>query len=386
MNVLLLDAHTVQSISVARSLKEKGHRVIGFIEARVSYGYCSRYIDEKILCPILSKHQGKYLDFLTDFLEKHTVDVIIPMYNDSAELLSSNKKDIESRFEVSCAIPDYDVFVKAHNKESLMQLCREQGLPHPRTAPLSKENIKDAISYVGFPALIKPNISSGARGIVIVNNEEELNAKWADIEQHFGRCTLQQYIDHSGVYYNVMLYRDSKGLCHETVIIRIMRYFPLKGGTSCYCETIEDEHLIKVCERALEKLDWEGFADFDIMETKQGEYKIIEINPRVPASIHAAYVSGVDYSEMMLCDAKDLEIPHYNYQPNKALRFWGLDVMWFIFSKDRFRFRPSWFRFWGENVFYQDGSKQDPLPMIAGVLSGVLKYLNPEYRKSKIKS
>ena len=38
-----------------------------------------------------------------------------------------------------------------------------------------------------------------------------------------------------------MLYRDKSGGAMEAVIIRIMRYFPLKGGTSCYCETIQNE-------------------------------------------------------------------------------------------------------------------------------------------------
>ena len=71
-----------------------------------------------------------------------------------------------------------------------------------------------------------------------------------------------------------MLYRDKSGGCHEAVIIRIMRYFPLKGGTSCYCETIQNETLVCICKDILDALDWVGFADFDIMESKSGEYKV----------------------------------------------------------------------------------------------------------------
>ena len=68
MNILLLDAHTVQSISVARSLKENGHVIFGFIESRLSYGYVSRFVDHKILCPILRDAPSEYLNFLVDFL------------------------------------------------------------------------------------------------------------------------------------------------------------------------------------------------------------------------------------------------------------------------------------------------------------------------------
>ena len=90
MNILLLDAHTVQSISVARSLKENGHVIFGFIESRLSYGYVSRFVDHKILCPILRDAPSEYLNFLVISWGKiHRC--YYPMYNDSAELLSQNK-------------------------------------------------------------------------------------------------------------------------------------------------------------------------------------------------------------------------------------------------------------------------------------------------------
>ena len=154
MNILLLDAHTVQSISVARSLKENGHVIFGFIESRLSYGYVSRFVDHKILCPILRDAPSEYLNFLVDFLGKNPQDVIIPMYNDSAELLSQNKERIENSFSVKCAIPHYDTFIKAHDKERLMDVCKQRSFPHPRTAFLSSKNLHEVVSYVGFPALI----------------------------------------------------------------------------------------------------------------------------------------------------------------------------------------------------------------------------------------
>lgn len=382
--ILLLDGHTVQAISVARSLKESGHEVTAFIETKLSYGFVSRYIKHKVLCPILSDNPKKYLTFLSDYLATHPQDIIIPMYNDSAELLSKHKDEIESRHAAICAIPAYDTFITAHDKEKLMELCKTHGIPHPRTAYIDDSNLAEAATYVKFPALIKPNISSGARGIVIVHDETELHQKFPQIRQDFGRCTLQEYIDHTGIYYNVMLYRDHAGAFHEAVVIKIMRYFPLKGGTSCYCETIENQHLVEMCQKVLDILDWHGFADFDIMESKTGEFKLIEINPRVPASIHAAYISGINYPEIMIADYASEAIPAFSYQNGKAMRFWGLDVMWFLFSPERFRFRPSWFKFFGKNIYYQDGSIKDPLPMIMGCLQGVVKYMNPQFRKGKL--
>ena len=203
--------------------------------------------------------------------------------------------------------------------------------------------------------------------------------------KEFGSCTLQQYIRHTGVYYNVMLYRGAAGECLGQTVIRILRYFPLKGGTSCYCESVEEPELVAMCFSLLDRIGWVGFADFDIMqEADTGTYKIIEINPRTPASIKAAYVSGVDFPSVILRDTLGLPVPEYRYESGKILRYMGLDVMWFLFSPERFRFRPSWFRFFGKNIFYEDGYWNDPLPMLAGCVAGVIKYLNPRFRRSKL--
>ena len=342
----------------------------------------SRYIRKKIICPKV--YDDNFTLFLYKYLAENKCDIIIPLYDDSAEWLSRNKLEIEGRFNIRCAIPQYDVFVKAFDKGNLMDVCKKNNLLHPRTMAITKDNIDDVVEYVGFPSLIKPNISSGARGIVVVNTKEELIDKLNDVETNFGSCTLQEYVNHTGVYYNVMIFRDRNGICRESVILKIMRYFPLKGGTSCYCEIVENETLTKICEKTLDVLDWKGFADFDIMESVTGEYKIIEINTRVPASVHGAYISGVNYPEMIICDAEGVDVV-CRKEVGNVMRFAGLDVMWFVFSPERFSFRPTWFKFFGQNVFYQDGSWKDPLPMIAGVLSGVVKYMNPEFRKAKLK-
>ena len=384
-SILLLDGHTVQSISVARSLREVGYNVNAFINSKISAGYASRYINKKVVInKKISSDEKAYLDFLIKFLIKNEHCVIIPMYNDSAEFLSKYKLEIEEKINIKCAIPEYDKFIIAHDKEKLMTICRLNSFPHPKTMSLSDGNIEECSACVGFPALIKPNISSGARGITIVKSVKELIDIYPKVQEVYGPLTLQEYIDHTGVYYNVMLYRDKNRHVNESVIIKIMRYFPLKGGTSSYCETIENKELFTICKKVLEALEWEGFADFDVMEDKSGNLKIIEINPRIPASIHAAYVSGINFPEIIVNDLLGNERLNYFYYTNKKIRFFGLDVLWFVFSKERFSFRPSWFNFFGKDISYQDGSFKDPLPMIMGFISGILKYLNPQFRKSKL--
>lgn len=384
MNVLLIDGENVQSICIARSLSEDGHRVILFANSRISSGYVSRYMDERHIVPDIIHNQLAFEKYFYHYLSSENVDVIIPMGDEGAMFLSRNKEYIEGKYSCKCAVPTSAVFDVANNKQRLMELCKRHNLPHPRTKSITIDSISDAVRYVGLPAMIKPDISAGAKGIVKVESIEEIEDKLPNIIAEFGPSTLQEYVEHSGYYYNVMIYRNKKGEISAYTIIRIMRFFPIKGGSSCYCQTIEHDYLLSVCKKTLELLNWTGFADFDILEDAvTGEVKIIEINPRVPSSLQASSAAGVDFAKIIVADEMCLAIPQYKYIAGKEIRWFGLDVMWFLFSKQRFTFKPSWFNFFGANVSYQDGSFKDPLPMIVGCFAGVIKYLNPRYRKSK---
>lgn len=385
-NILLINAEGVQAICLAKSLRKQGHRVVGFCNHKCTSGYATRWLSEKYKSPDITLHKEEFKQFLYDYLKGHQVDLIIPLADDGAEFLSANKEDIELGFQTTCAIEPYGKFNLANDKQLLMELCEQYDISHPKTRKINPADLEDAAGYVGFPAMIKPNLSQGAKGIVRVDNAQELQAKFPGVFRQFGNCTLQQYVEQPDYYYNVMLYRDKNGLTAGWTIIKIRRFFPLKGGTSCYSETVENPLLIKECEDVLEKLDWRGFADFDVLEDKNtGELKIIEINPRVPSSLQASFAAGVDFGKVFVADYFDEPMPTFAYKTGMQVRWMGLDVMWFLFSKDRFRFKPSWFRFFGKNVSYHDGACNDPLPMIAGMFAGVVKYLNPEFRKAKLK-
>lgn len=395
--ILLLEGEGVQTVCMAKALNKLGHELTALCAQKMSSGYATRYLHHKYKCPDLHHEPEAYKEFFHEHLKSHSYDLIIPMIDESATFLSSNKKELTALYpNTVCAVEDYETFEWANDKQKLMEVCEKYDIVHPKTRALPtagsngsmvQEGIKAVADYVGFPAMIKPNISAGAKGIIRVNSIEELQEALPGIVKDFGACTLQQYVEQPDYYYNVMLFRTKNGKTAAYTVIKILRYFPLKGGSSCYSETVEHPFLVQQCEQCLEKLNWHGFADFDILEDKHtGELKIIEINPRVPSSLQASFAAGVNFGEIFveeyLGEGKHKE---YQYKAKQQVRWFGLDVMWFLMSPKRFSYRPSWFHFWGKNVSYHDGCWADPLPMIAGCLQGVVKYLNPSFRKAKLK-
>lgn len=394
--ILLLDGEGVQVVCMARELNKLGHELTALCAQKVSSGYATRYLHHKYISPNVHLEEDAFRSYFYNHLLENRYDLIIPMGDESAYFLSREKEKVEQQYQTLCAVETYATFELANDKQKLMEVCERFDIVHPRTCALpnlGNENfgteLKDVAEYVGFPAMIKPNISAGAKGITKVTSLQELEDKYPSIAEAFGACALQQYVEQPDYYYNVMLFRRSDGKTAASTIIKIRRFFPLKGGSSCYCETVEHSFLLEQCERCLERLDWHGFADFDVLEDKRtGELKIIEINPRVPSSLQASFAAGVNFAKIFvdeyLADGAEI-FDMGKYKAGQQVRWFGLDVMWFLMSPKRFSFSPSWFRFWGQNVSYHDGTWSDPLPMIAGSLQGVVKYLDPNFRKAKLK-
>lgn len=329
-------------------------------------------------------YSGKFRsddDSILRILEHNHYDVIIPMGDNSVSVLTKIKEDIFVNYGTICACPDKDKFSIVEDKNCFMSFCKEYNVPHPNTVAISEENLESSSLRIGFPALIKPDFSVGARGITRVNNLHELIEKFPKIKNRYGNCTLQEFIDNKDYYYNVMLYRDKNGEILGSTIIKIVRMFPVEAGSSSCCISVENDDLLEICKDCLVKLNWVGIADFDVLQRKDNkEYKIIEINARVPASLRAAYISGVNFPEIIVSDCSGNITPKFVYTPGKILRYLGIDFMWLIKSKRIFGNNPSWFNFWGNNIFYQDIYKEDPSTWCTWLIEGIRKFVRRNKR------
>lgn len=311
---------------------------------------------------------------LYPLLEQSHYDVLLPVSDFTVPFISQHKKEIEERFNVKCAVPDYEQVYIVEDKSRFMDFCEKNGVQHPKTRRLTEETLAVVANEVGLPALIKPDYSVGARGITRVNSLDELKKEFPTVSEKYGTCTLQEFIDNKNYYYNVMLYRDKEGKILASAILKIVRMYPVGAGSSSFCITVENEKLVNICADCLNKLNWVGMADFDVLQRLDNEeFKIIEINARVPASLRGAAISGVNFPEIIINDVMGNEMPQYTYTPGKMLRYMGLDLMWFMKSPNRFITKPSWFKFIGKELYYQDIFKEDSSTWWTWLAEGLMK-------------
>ena len=386
--VLILDGGAAHAMAIAECLKKSGYGVAVICDDKNEYGYHTKFADERYLG--VDSHKKEYAEFMLGFLKEHKFDVLIPTSDTAAEFMSFHKEELEQLTGV--LMPERKVFEKGYDKNNLMTVCRENGFPHPQTIDLNGLEVDkvheferfEGLKNFPYPGLLKPNLTSGGRGMTLVNSLEELLEVYPAIHDQYGECHLQQFIKEGGRQVKVQIMTDKNGDMAYSSVIWKQRYYPVNGGSSCCNVTIDNPEIASVCGKVLKAIGWIGFADFDLIEDPQTKQLLImEINPRIPACVRSAFKSGMDYATMIADMTLGKPLREYKYESGKRLRHLGFDVLWFLKSPHRFSCKPSWFRFFGKELFYQDWIKGDFPAFFWGTWGNFKKQMNPEFRKAK---
>jgi D-aspartate ligase len=380
-NVLLIDGDGTQTLPIAESLKRNGYYVHMFFNKKLSYGYPTKYVNKKERVSLSELGDDLFLNFLISYIIDHKIDTLLPLSDASASFLSKYKTELLKHTKY--IIPDYDVFDLGYSKGRLMEVCRLNKIPHPRTINNININSIDSIDKSIFPAFLKPNYTTGGRGMSYIKNVDELKRILPETIKNYGECHLQEFISSGGEQYKVQLYMNDKSELLFSSVLHKQRYYPVKAGSSSCNTSIINDSFVEMCTNVLRLIKWVGFADFDLIEDpKDKTVKIMEINPRIPASIKTVDKSGINYGVIIADDALKKELKAYTYKPGKQLRHIGFELLWLLSTKKFLNSNPNWFNFFGSNIYFQDFSLRDPLPFIYGSIGNIIKQLNPKNRKS----
>ena len=386
--VLLLDGGAAHAMAIAECLKKSGYGVAVICDDKNEYGYHTKFADERYLG--VDSHKKEYAEFMLEFLKEHQFDVLIPTSDTAAEFMSFHKEELQQLTGV--LMPERKVFEMGYDKNNLMTVCRENGFPHPQTIDLKGLEVDklhefervEGLKNFPYPGLLKPNLTSGGRGMTLVNSLEEFLKVYPAIHDQYGECHLQQFIKEGGRQVKVQIMTDKNGDMAYSSVIWKQRYYPVNGGSSCCNVTIDNPEIASVCGKVLKAIGWIGFADFDLIEDPQTKQLLImEINPRIPACVRSAFKSGMDYATMIADMTLGKPLREYKYESGKRLRHLGFDVLWFLKSPNRFKSEPSWFKFFGRDLYYQDWICGDFSAFFWGSWGNFKKQMDPEFRKAK---
>lgn len=342
IKVLLIDGGARQCLPLIKNFHKKGLEVTILCGSKMDVGYHYKYTDRKVLAKLdFQNEEASYKSILKE-VSTGRYDLVIPMVDFFATILSKNKEEL-SQF-ATIYVNEWDTYSKAIDKLQTMAICMKNGIPCPKTALVNTVDDFNDTDWE-YPIVIKPRTSFGAKGFNVAKCHEELVEHFRLTEAKFGPSLIQEYIPQNDKQYQVELVMDNKGECKAFVLMDKVRWYPLTGGSSTLNITLHDSAIRNSCVNLMKQIGWKGYASLDVIrDPRDGIAKIMEINPRMNGTAKICFAAGVDLCKLILQDAFSRDIDDQNsYRDGVRLRYFHMDLLWFLKSKDRFKSKPSWF-------------------------------------------
>lgn len=274
----------------AKALKSEGYRVI-----LVNSNPATIMTD-----PVMA--DATYIEPLTcDYLEKiieiEKPDAVLPTLGGQTALnlaMELESKNIFNKFNIKLLGASADSIEIAENRWLFKNAMEEVGIKTLQAKYVKK--IEDGIlasKEIGFPLMLRPSFILGGGGTSLVNNEEELEKK---LQEAFIASPTQEVLIEESVYgwkeYELEVMRDSDG--NGVIVCGIENFDPMGVHTGdsitvAPIQTLSDKEYQIMRDEALLCLDTIGIATGGsnvqfAVNPKNGERRIIEMNPRVSRS------------------------------------------------------------------------------------------------------
>lgn len=377
--VLVIDGGSRQALPMIKGFHQLGCLVTAYCGSSLDAAYHYKYTDFKVIHHIDLSNEDVSYKGVKEEVERGVYDVVIPMNDFFATMLARHKSELSSYAYIY--VNDWKIYSLAIDKLKTMSICMENNIPCPRTAIFDNNEDIKSLQWQ-YPLVIKPRTSYGAKGFNIVYLKEDLERRFASTEKNFGPSLVQEYIPQTGQQYQVELLMDKKGECKFFILMDKVRWYPLNGGSSTMNVTVKDDRIQSDCIRLMKSIGWVGYASLDVIrDPRDGVGKIMEINPRINGTVKICYFAGINVAEMILQQVQDETISvAMDYPIGLGLRYFHMDLLWFIKSKKRFKTKPSWFSW--KNTVDEIFSWEDLRPAFYFTISAFHKLLNDKKTRS----
>lgn len=371
---LVLNSQAKHSLAAIRCLGRHGVQVTAGSASGRTAGAMSRYTDRSIRYPDPATEPERFRRAIEGELRRRDYDMLLPIN----EVTVGQVVEHSSRFEAHTNVPflPYERLRVGLDKGRTTEVAREFDIPQPRTL-LPDEVSFDRLSELGYPVVVKPTHGSSRNGVSVCESRAELERVYRETREQYGPTLLQEFIPNGGERGVYTLYDRSSTLSRVTVQKRL-RSNPPEGGASTYRETVVDPDLVALADDLLSSLDWQGvaMAEFRI-DARDGEPKLMEINPRFWGSLALSVFAGVDFPVRLYEFAlgEPLE-PDLTYEPGVRARCLFTDFQQVLNRDDRMRALREFLTPSDKPCRFDIVSSTDPLPTLGQALYTVEELLD----------
>lgn len=282
MKILITGAGGAAAISVWKSLGQEHEIFMADIDPCAAGLYLVPAERRLIIPP---GNSPEFLTTLLNYCQQYKINVLIPTVD--VELLPiAYGKDRFTSQGISVPISSAEALDICRDKFKLLTVCQGTGLT-PSFLLFNQES-----SVSNFPCFAKPRRGAGSNGAITIKDDNALQQLPKD-----DSYLVQELLP--GEEYSVDVYIDSDGIALAAVPRLRMK---IDSGIAVACQTKINPELSRMALEIAKKVGITYVANIQFKADAQGQFKLLEINPRFPGTLPLTAAAGIDIPKLLIND------------------------------------------------------------------------------------
>ena len=278
--------------------------------------------DVKLQVPAV--YDPKYIDITLNICKEQKIDALISLNDLELPILAENKAKFEA-LGVKVIVSNPEVIDISFDKYKTAQWVASFGLNAPKTY-VTLASAKEALvkGEIAFPLFMKPRWGSGSIGLETIDDMEELDIYYHLLMKKIKKTILatasvgDEYImiqeKLTGNEFGLDVMNDLEG---NNVAVSVKQKLAMRAGETDKAITVDLPEVREMGATIGRNLKHIGNLDVDIMQRANGDYCVLELNPRFGGGYPFSYEAGANMPKAILqwlkgefVDAKTLQ-PEY---------------------------------------------------------------------------
>lgn len=278
-------------------------------------------------------YADNYVSTLLDICKQYKVNALISLNDLELPILSKHKGSFEV-LGVNVVVSSPEVIDICFDKFETAKFIESLGLKSPKTF-IDYNQALDALKTgeLQFPLVLKPRWGSGSIGIEFVEDYEELEIIYHLLEKKIKKSILktassendyiliQEKIE--GPEYGLDVMNDLEG---NHIAVSVKQKLAMRAGETDKAVTVDNAKIREIGATIGKALRHIANLDCDILE-QDGEYYVLELNPRFGGGFPFSYEAGVNLPGAIIKWLKKEKVDAKILQPEYGKMFAKCDYL-----------------------------------------------------------
>lgn len=282
--------------------------------------------DVKLQVPAV--YDPKYIDITLGICKEYHIDALISLNDLELPILAENKAKFE-QIGVRLIVSSPEVIDICFDKYKTAQWTESIGLYAPKTY-VTLASAKEALANgeIAFPLFMKPRWGSGSIGLETIDDMEELDIYYHILIKKIKKSILatasvgDEYImiqeKLTGQEFGLDVMNDLEG---NNVGVSVKRKLAMRAGETDKAITVDLPEVRAMGKKIGQNLHHIGNLDVDIMQRSNGDYCVLELNPRFGGGFPFSYEAGVNMPKAIVKWLKGEKVDSATLQPEYGRMF-----------------------------------------------------------------